>query len=65
METDDGHQFKLETPDKRLIDVNFQRDETIGMLKVQFEFMVFLCYSEFNFGTVTLLVSIRNTEYMS
>merc|ERR1711892_1350158 len=33
METDDGHQFKLETPDKRLIDVNFQRDETIGMLK--------------------------------
>lgn len=33
METDGGHQFKLETPDKRLIDVSFQRDETIGMLK--------------------------------
>lgn len=32
------HQFKLETPDKRLIDVNFQRDETIGMLKVQMRF---------------------------
>jgi len=34
METDEAeHHFKLETPDKRMIDVTFQRDETIGMLK--------------------------------
>jgi hypothetical protein len=44
------HQFKLETPDKLLIDVNFQRDETIGMLKVQTQLWFKLVPCEVYFG---------------
>lgn len=33
LEIDEPHQFKLETPEKSIISITFQRDETIGMLK--------------------------------